>query len=1285
MKKNGKKLTSLLMIISMLFSMIILPPTAVSAEQLQAKDHDLYLLENVSQKTSVPSGFTGIYSEEDLLSIVKGDRTANYILMKDLDLSGLDWVPLKFPSQWDYAGTFDGNGHTINISHGETEESTALFYGNEGTIKNLRLTGTINVYHEYLGNRQAASVALENVGTIRNCTSSVDYVSSGGSPVLMAGIVATNGGTVSHCRYTGSMKSSARGDANFGGIAYYNNYHYNDYNNRYDRIGKIEYCESNSRMTVLMGGEEDIVAFVNGGEVIIGGIVGEAQMETSVEVCRFTGSVYVAGTIGGTFGASFSVGGICGEGDVNQTYSDCCFTGKIRFNCTAEDSQIFNTGGIAGKGCNDMVKNCFVAGEILDEGTLLGAPGWFFGQDSSFGTEEKSSNNYYPSGSLDLCGSGEPNEGDSGYSAVPLASMARQTTFAGFDFGSTWTMGQSYPVQKVFTNLYGESGMPAPEPVPDPEPAEISADEYVLQHLVFLDSSQYKTRSQLRFSTLMEECMDNPDQNTSEWAYKILNTINEATKFKKWSVFDNQYEAVLAELITGAAMEETDSIDLAIESQSLTIANNLWKMLKNAYPGKYTEATYETSLQKLLKDPQGLEEENPGIYRELKGALDDYFMHGQDKADAIRAISGTTALYGKMNDFITFWNDCNSVVEWVSELHDFQCTVEALYSLSQEQLDIFRSLDGYIQESAGAKEALLYKTAYQKFDNYLTREHIAAAVFEEGVTSFGELTMEILNPLINTVMTNYLVDVMGLSSEAAGDIMILLAGYHVGWALGTTLTNNDQIMANCDLLHANAKIEEALYEVMVEKAGSLKTERSYSAAKDFDAAWMLLRTSEKYAVSVYKNILTAMQDSMKSKFLTLGRVDIYGTSKADEITLANYEYIKWDTAICHGQKMHDAISGSNSNINTVNLSGVGDFSIMDDSGQVLGDVYDGEISLYTPSILITKTGNGYSVTVGGDLDLILDLYGSEDGAAARVEVITVNENGREISRSAEEEIDLSEEVLLEIRQEGNRTPTIETYEGDDGEEFVRIDPESCSVMAGDTFSFDVTLDPSIAKEKVYWWSDDPDIVEIDQTGRIKALRAGRTYINARAGGDEYQDYSDIWVLFRDVADEGSYFFSPVYWALEEGVTTGTSATHFSPNAQCQRYQFVLFLWRMAGEPEPESGVCPFSDVKQSDLFYDAVLWAYENGITNGSDATHFSPYKDLSRAQVCTFLYRSAGSPSVSDGNPFADIPSGEYYTDAVRWASREGVTNGTDSTHFSPYGICTRAQTVTFLYRMTE
>jgi hypothetical protein len=288
-----------------------------------------------------------------------------------------------------------------------------------------------------------------------------------------------------------------------------------------------------------------------------------------------------------------------------------------------------------------------------------------------------------------------------------------------------------------------------------------------------------------------------------------------------------------------------------------------------------------------------------------------------------------------------------------------------------------------------------------------------------------------------------------------------------------------------------------------------------------------------------------------------------------------------------------------------------------------------------------------------------------------------------ISRNAVDDIDLTDEVVLRVSQKGSDRPLIEEYAGDEG--YIRIDPEECFVLAGDSCSFTAILDPSISQEKVSWWSDDPEIAEIDQEGNLKAIKAGNTYINAQAGKDEYTACSHVRVLFRDVADENSYYFDPVYWAVDEGITTGTSEQYFSPDARCLRYQFVLFLWRAAGEPEPESGGCPFADVKESDLFHDAVLWAYENGITTGADATHFDPYQELSRAQVCTFLYRSAGSPGIAGSNPFADVPSGEYYTKAVQWASQEGVTKGTDATHFSPNAVCNRAQTVTFLYRMEE
>ena len=219
---NRKQFTSLLLIVFMMFTLIAVPPVAVNAEQgTQAEDHDLYLLENVSQKTTVPFGFTGIYSVEDLVAIQEKDRSANYILMKDLDLSGIDWEPLTFGSNRNYAGTFDGNGHTIKNLQAETGDHIALFYGNDGTIENLRISGTVEVYFETLGHRMAASLALENVGTISNCTSSVDFVSSGGSPVDMGGIVVHNGGTITHCRYPGAMRTSSKGKAYFGGSAHH--------------------------------------------------------------------------------------------------------------------------------------------------------------------------------------------------------------------------------------------------------------------------------------------------------------------------------------------------------------------------------------------------------------------------------------------------------------------------------------------------------------------------------------------------------------------------------------------------------------------------------------------------------------------------------------------------------------------------------------------------------------------------------------------------------------------------------------------------------------------------------------------------------------------------------------------------------------------------------------------------------------------------------------------------------------------------------------------------------
>ena len=163
---------------------------------------------------------------------------------------------------------------------------------------------------------------------------------------------------------------------------------------------------------------------------------------------------------------------------------------------------------------------------------------------------------------------------------------------------------------------------------------------------------------------------------------------------------------------------------------------------------------------------------------------------------------------------------------------------------------------------------------------------------------------------------------------------------------------------------------------------------------------------------------------------------------------------------------------------------------------------------------------------------------------------------------------------------------------------------------------------------------------------------------------------------------GSYFYEAVMWAVENGVTTGVSASRFDPNGVCTRAQAVTFLWRAAGSPEPETRAMPFADVPAGSYYYDAVLWAVENGITKGTSDTTFSPNMTCTRAQIVAFLWRSEKSPAAGSRNPFADVKSTAYYADAVLWAVENDITKGTTNTTFSPDADCTRAQIVTFLWR---
>lgn len=170
--------------------------------------------------------------------------------------------------------------------------------------------------------------------------------------------------------------------------------------------------------------------------------------------------------------------------------------------------------------------------------------------------------------------------------------------------------------------------------------------------------------------------------------------------------------------------------------------------------------------------------------------------------------------------------------------------------------------------------------------------------------------------------------------------------------------------------------------------------------------------------------------------------------------------------------------------------------------------------------------------------------------------------------------------------------------------------------------------------------------------------------------------------FNDVKP-GDYFYDAVNWAVEKGITTGTSATTFSPNASCTRAQIVTFLWRASGSPEPKTASNPFTDVATNAYYCKAVLWAVENGITTGTSATTFSPDALCTRAQGVTFLWRANGSKAASAATSFTDVASDAYYAPAVAWAAEQNVTGGVGNGLFSPDTTCTRAQIVSMLYRL--
>lgn len=1177
-----KRTLSFLLTLALLVSLL---PTAVFGQWAQAAASDATaLLLPVEQQTSVPAGYTGIYTAEDLKNI-RDNMRGKYILMNDVDLSGIDWVPLEAPSTAiapDFDGILDGNGYTIRNLSCTGESKAALFESNSGIIKNLALTGTVTLNNTRYLSASAAGLCRANDKTIENCTVAATITNAGSTyTTQVAGISSYNFGTISHCRFTGTIQAGSGTEAlggwseiTAGGIAA-------------SCFGTLTACEMTGNL-ILHGQVSKVSA---------GGLFAEGS--SSLDQCRVTGTISLTGS---AKNPTLVIGGLAGETGYQEQYTDCSFNGKLSIALALSGSGgSYHVGGLFGESNSAAtIQNCYVSGTILDSSTaedgsltVAGTPAWCIGE-LYWGSEKVLSGLYYPSGTFDAVARQVPAEGTpGGFTAVPLSSMASKATFPAYDFSSVWTMGQSYPIQKVFTNLSNGSSTPVTKP--DEDTVVIEDSEYIQQHLTFAQSNEYNQRMDQRMAKLLADAQNGAAANAGEVAYKILNSASELSKFKSLSIFDNPYDAILTELILSATNGEVDSLNSRIESKSLSLANSIWGMVKKVQPD-YEAGTYQPAIVELLSKPESLKESSPALYRKLANALQDYLDEEGTRA-ALQTISGSMNFFGKVGDAVDWLGNCQDALEWVIDCANFVRVVEAYQDLSDEYVATLRQVAA--QMSGNAAYTTAFRSALDEYDSWMSREVIAAAAVQHGLKGFAKLTADTLSPFTQMVMLDYCTSALGIPAAQAGAV---IAAYNLGWSLSNTLTANDKVVESREIIRATYYVEKTLYDILQNDRSTLLQKKDLASAQKFDAAYCLLRTSEMYALQAYKDYLDATQTSFTQSLLHLGSKNFNNP----EITLANFAILRWDAALCHGQTVHDQM------LSEVIVACPTDVTVRDASGETVLSIEDGVVTTYAAGVSGAVSGNKKVLALsGGPYDI--SIFGTGEGTMD-VSFTAYSSTGRILKQSSYQSLPLTDGSYYEANL---------TLENTSAPSFTLSEDENA---AGDAFPF--TDVPTSA-----WFYDSvrnvyenyimngvsPTLFQPNGT-MSRAMVA--TVLWRLEGEPEMDDTS----VFTDVP-RGQWYTQAITWAYEQGIITGYGSGRFGPQDNVTRQQLAAMLFRYAKTMDLDGGerasLSAYRDQGQvADWAREAFAWAVAKGHINGTSPTTLSPTGTATRAQCAAILTR---------------------------------------------------------------
>lgn len=896
------------------------------------------------------------------------------------------------------------------------------------------------------------------------------------------------------------------------------------------------------------------------------------------------------------------------------------------------------------------------------------------------------------------------------------------------------------------TGLTGTYIGPLADVVVYPEHYYITRGEgeeaFINDHLYFADSETYYDRMDSRFSGLLLDSQT-MDEYIAEGLYDWIDDIGSLTRleYQKLSIFENPYDAILAELvmdITKTNYVEGDVSD-ATWLAMLGVAKNYLDLFRIVQPDyEISDADLLPACIELFTDHESLKQSSPALYAELTEVAQK-FIEEKGLDAFMDKLSGSAKYLGNLATITEVLDEGMAFAEWLTKSGQYVTLVNRYAALT----DALRT---------ALYDAADHMTnAYQRELLLESLDKLEAAIDPEAYAGelFGEIFGNYLESFYNVAVSDYVVTagipaLSGALNIAPNYLYAAVVAYNVGWSLSEILTGNGAVVAAREHIRADAYMAAGAYDAMISARNTMFNQRDYASAVEFDAAYRVLQAVELHALNTYEEYLRVSQQSF-GQFLLHGCLD----SASYELAIAGREVVAWDTANCHGDAVYSSPAAQVLLPNTT-------FITLTSSGGETFKITSSGISGSIENVSAASTGSGWLITLPADGSYTMKLSGGDELACA---VTLFDKDGGIKSQSVYE--DLSSGTTVKLTESGDSlnctvkdggttvAPTAQPGstqqtipEWADGEndilnfrgKMIALDTDAnVEIAEEDLNSYVMTIEGGTVVRQATWLTDitvevkdgkqyinildgwytlhitgssatDIVVMDSDESGKVSRtvtfddVRLSnedvKLSVNCDAVGQKYtlvqgrktiqptSDTADLKLAFVDVKSR-DYFYDPVRWAVANGITSGTSSTTFSPHQACTRAQAVTFLWRAAGSPEPESTKMPFTDVAKGSYYYKAVLWAVEQGITSGTSANTFSPNTKCTRAQIVTFLWRADDtSPEWTGSTGFSDVSVSAYYWFPVRWAVKEGITSGTSATTFSPNADCTRAQIVTFLYR---